>query len=572
MTRQETPAPPPARYWAFISHSSRDAAQAAWLQRAIERYGIPAKLARSRPTPAGEPAPKRFRPIFRRAAPPTAAGLDPATADALRASRYLIVICSPDAAASAGINREVEAFAGWGRRERILACVVDGTPNTGDERECFPPALRGQEPLAADVRRTADGRNGAKLKLLAGMLGVGYDALRRREAQRRLRRLQRAMAAALALVLAFAGLALYANSQRVKAVRARQEAESVLEFLTTDLVGAIEPLGRPDLVQEVQRRVDEYYGRMQVDADRYQALHDQAAAATAAGEEAQRRGDADLALVQYQAGLDLAGQMVALDPANAVGQTDLATAHVGLGGVLGAQGKVQEALAEYRAGLSLLEPLAQARPQDLDLQNDLLICHANCGLLLYSIGSPAEALAETRTSLGLAQRLAEASPDAPSFRESLAMSHLLLGNMLYAQGGLAQALAEYQSGLAILQQLVAADAANLEWQSGLVLAHRRVGDALLALGNPVGALAEYRAGLAISERLAPANPDLYEWQQALYGSYAKVAQVLELSDPTAALEAWQQAFDTLTAMKQAEMDLGPDEEQLYEQLRQKLGR
>ena len=37
------------------------------------------------------------------------------------------------------------------------------------------------EPLAVDLRPNADGKQGAKLKLVASLLGIGLDRLRRRE-------------------------------------------------------------------------------------------------------------------------------------------------------------------------------------------------------------------------------------------------------------------------------------------------------------------------------------------------------------------------------------------------------
>jgi hypothetical protein len=40
------------------------------------------------------------------------------------------------------------------------------------------------EPIAADARPHGDGKINAKIKLIAGMLGVGFDALKQRELQR----------------------------------------------------------------------------------------------------------------------------------------------------------------------------------------------------------------------------------------------------------------------------------------------------------------------------------------------------------------------------------------------------
>ncbi|HZZ43481.1 MAG TPA: TIR domain-containing protein [Tepidisphaeraceae bacterium] len=216
---QNAPEGSTCRYWAFISYSNKDRKWARWLHRSIEAYGIPAQLV-SHPTPIGEPAPKRFRPLFHdRAELPASSDLGSQIEVALRESRYLIVVCSPHSAQSKWVNKEIEIFQRFHGRERILAIIVDGEPNDGEE-ECFPLALRYNEPIAADARPEADGTSNAKLKLLAGMLGVTFDALKQRDNQRRIRQLKMVLALVTLLVAAFATLSLYANHQRLLAIDA----------------------------------------------------------------------------------------------------------------------------------------------------------------------------------------------------------------------------------------------------------------------------------------------------------------------------------------------------------------
>lgn len=139
--------------------------------------------------------PRRLYPIFRdRDELPSSADLGGVVQRALRESRYLIVICSRHAARSRWVNEEVEAFKRLGRENRVLCLKVDEALDA----DCFVPALlqhyddAGQptglatEPLAADVADDADGQRGATLKLIAGLIGVGYDELRRRERGRRI--------------------------------------------------------------------------------------------------------------------------------------------------------------------------------------------------------------------------------------------------------------------------------------------------------------------------------------------------------------------------------------------------
>ena len=152
--------------------------------------------------------PKRLFPIFRdREELRVSADLGTNINEALRQSRYLIVICSPDAAQSRWVGQEIVEFKKLEREDCILALIVAGEPNASDGKpgfalgdECFPKPMRYQlaangdlssqpaEPLAADVRKDKDGKTNAKLKLLASFLGISYDDLRRREHERRLQR------------------------------------------------------------------------------------------------------------------------------------------------------------------------------------------------------------------------------------------------------------------------------------------------------------------------------------------------------------------------------------------------
>ena len=183
-------------------------------------------------------------PIFRdREELPTATSLGEQIEQALEHSDYLIVICSPRSAKSMWVNEEILQFKRLGRSDRILAIIVDGEPNASDkpgleEQECFPPALRFElgedgelsdvrtEPIAADARKGKDGKQAAKLKLVAGLLGVKYDALAQRDKRRR--RIQRASAGAFATIalVAFAGLWYYGETSRKAEERARLLGES----------------------------------------------------------------------------------------------------------------------------------------------------------------------------------------------------------------------------------------------------------------------------------------------------------------------------------------------------------
>ncbi|MDF8333818.1 toll/interleukin-1 receptor domain-containing protein [Novosphingobium cyanobacteriorum] len=217
------------KYSAFISYNHRDKREAIRLHRALERYVVPKRL-RGRDSPLGL-LQKRLPPFFRdRDELASSSDLAAAVREGLEQSAFLIVICSPNSAASRWVNEEIRTFVAMGRRDRIRLIVVDGEPLSPDPaRNCIPPAiLEGAEgePLAADARPGQDGREGARLKVLAALLGVPYDELRQREAQRRHRRLAIVAAASTLGFAVTTGLAIAAVIARQQAEEARRIAEA----------------------------------------------------------------------------------------------------------------------------------------------------------------------------------------------------------------------------------------------------------------------------------------------------------------------------------------------------------
>lgn len=214
----------PTGYEAFISysHTEHDARIAREVQRFIEEFSIPSAL-RAR---AGR---ARLGRVFRDedelgAGGQLAAGLD----EALRCSRWLVVVCSPAAAASPWVAREIETFISYHGRERVLAVLA-----SGDQTTAFPSALvtsagmpcATNEPVAADLRASVPRRRrrAELLRLAAPLVGCAYDEL----AQRRRTRARRRMAlAAVVALLCFGVVGGVVISQRrqVDAVEERAEA------------------------------------------------------------------------------------------------------------------------------------------------------------------------------------------------------------------------------------------------------------------------------------------------------------------------------------------------------------
>jgi tetratricopeptide (TPR) repeat protein len=223
------------KYRAFISYSHKDEQWASWLHKALETFKVPKYLVGE--TTAMGTVPERIGKVFRdREELSSSNSLGTELTQALEDSACQIVICSPNAAKSHWTNEEILTYKRLGREDRIFCLITDGEPGA-DQAECFPPAVRFRmgtdgvlsdepaEPIAADARPHADGKQNAKLKLISGMLGVGFDALKQREQQRRQKRMLFVTAAAITGMFVTSGLATLALLARNEAEIQRAQAE-----------------------------------------------------------------------------------------------------------------------------------------------------------------------------------------------------------------------------------------------------------------------------------------------------------------------------------------------------------
>ena len=230
------------RYKAFLSYSHLDRRWGIWLHKALESYRVPKRLVGT--TSVRGTVPAKLFPIFRdQEELASSADLSAEIEKALAESEFLIVICSPNAAKSDWVNQEVLRFKRMGREDRIRTLIIDGDPNArepvppDEAQSCFPTALMFRfgadgpltneryEPAAADMRPGRDSRNIALLRLIAPLLGVGFDELRQRESEAaRIRSLVRlSIAGAFALLLVAAAVVGWIAFRRTE--EAAQKAE-----------------------------------------------------------------------------------------------------------------------------------------------------------------------------------------------------------------------------------------------------------------------------------------------------------------------------------------------------------
>ncbi|WP_232309589.1 toll/interleukin-1 receptor domain-containing protein [Luteibacter yeojuensis] len=512
------------RYRAFISYSHRDKTWAAWLHRALETYAVPRRLV-GRATAAG-PVPARLAPIFRDSDElATARDLGQKVAEALEASACLLVVCSPDAARSRWVDEEIRTYQRLGGGERIFCLVVAGEPNASrtpgrEAEECFPPSLRLRcdgdgnvlddviEPLAADVRPGGDGKADARYKLVAGMLGLDLDTLKRRALQRRARRAMALAAVALAIMVATTGLAINAMLARRDAVaashvaeRRQKDAEDLVAFMLGDLNERLAQVSRLDIMEAVDDRAMAYFQAQPTHELGARALMQRATALEKIGSVRLDQGRLDAALASYEAARVVAARLAQETPASVPNQLQLAEILSFIGMVHWRQGRLDEARKVFLDAQAVLDAASRVAPADRDL------------------------------------------------RFQLAMLDNNIGHVMEARGELDEAGRQYQRMLLLMQALARAQPGNAEWADTLGSAYNNLGKLALMRGDLVGAVGHYLADEAIQERLARAEPKDANRRDSLLTVLAIVGRTQALAgDTQAGMQRMQRAVDMAAAL------------------------
>lgn len=169
------------KYFAFISYSSQDYKWGKRIQNKLEHYRMPTTL-------CSQHGWKRqpMRPVFFAPTDIQPGGLSEELQERLKASRNLIVVCSPHSAQSEWVGREISYFHKLGRTQQIQFFIVDGIPHSGNPKsECFNPIIKTlelPEILGANIheriyRLSWLNQERAYVQLITKLLGVEFDAI-----------------------------------------------------------------------------------------------------------------------------------------------------------------------------------------------------------------------------------------------------------------------------------------------------------------------------------------------------------------------------------------------------------
>lgn len=549
-----------AKYRAFLSYSHADARQAQSLHHFIEGYSIPKRLV-GRETNQGI-IPKRLRPVFKdRDELPSASDLRSEINEALKSSEHLIVICSPDSARSRWVNEEVLTFKRMGRASRILCIIISGEPHATDipgreAEECFCEALRfyvddngmlthkRAEPVAADSRFGGDGRHPARLKIVAGMLGLGFDDLRQRDMRQQHRRMvaiTTASVTGMALTLMLTWAAIVARDD---AERHRGQADGLIGFMLGDLHERLSEAGRLEVLDSVSDKAMDYFGKMAPRDLNEETLLSRAGALSQLGQVQLTRGRLGNAMASFTEALITVEELSARDPSDLTRLFELGQVHFWIGYVHWENNDLVAADKSMQTYYLISENLYKAEPENDDYILELGFAFNNLAILSERRGEIQVALDYNQQSIELSREVHERDSENETYLAALADVYSWRGTMLKHNGQLAASVEQFGQYLQLASEASTSDPANTQWFEHRMIAHRFVGEGLLELGSLDEVRGNFEAGVSLGKRLIEIEPTNKLWQI----EHAMLSQRLAQTDIRAGMS--DQGLQLLESIRQ----------------------
>jgi tetratricopeptide (TPR) repeat protein len=519
----------PRRYKAFISYSHADGAHALWLQQALESYRTPKASRRARPD-----LPERLYPIFRDSDElASSTDLSESIQRAMDDSDALIVICSPAARASRWVNEEIRRFRAIGRGDRIFCLIVAGSPDPASADCAFPDTLLRDdggrvlsEPLAADLTAAGDGKRNAMLKIAAGLLKVGVDELKRRDAQRQARFWSLVAAGSLLVTALTTGLALYALHARREADVRRAQAENLIGFMLGDLRRNLERIGKLELLDSIGNQAMAYFAAIGERGTEKEML-ERAKALKQIGDVRFNRGQLEPALLAFRQALAQTRALYDANPGNNDYLFELGQAEFWVGYVAWQRGDLGGAYQSMQRYMEYSRELSRRSPANDDYRLELSYAYGNLASVALAQGRPEVALEEFADALALAESLLAKSPQDYELAFNVADTRSWVGTTLLELGRLAEARDEFAKAAMVMQPFhQQADDQRASYSYCRLLTLQA--DADIKRGDVGGARRGLEEALAVYGNLLEIDPTNTTW---LYNALTAETYLLSLVPP-----------------------------------------
>lgn len=169
------------KYYAFISYSSKDIRWGKKLHRKLTQFKLPSILCSD-----NVKSRKPIRPVFFAPYNIQPGELPDELKRRLEASKYLLVVSSPNSAQSEWVSKEIKYFCSINKKENVYFFIINGEPGSSD-KECYNPIIKETgfvNPLGVNINEKIYSfpfnhwnRERAYVQLITKLLGIDFDVL-----------------------------------------------------------------------------------------------------------------------------------------------------------------------------------------------------------------------------------------------------------------------------------------------------------------------------------------------------------------------------------------------------------
>jgi tetratricopeptide (TPR) repeat protein len=370
------------------------------------------------------------------------------------------------------------------------------------------------------------------LKLVAGILGMPLDSLRRRDMQRRQRVWMASMGVVTAVALAMAVLAVLAVTARNAAENRREHAEELVGYMVGDLKTKLDEVGRLDILEGVGGRVGEYLQTLDPDEVTDESLIQQAKVWRQLGEVGMDQGDLPRALEAFGTSRDILGELHRRNPESAQYVYELGNAEFWVGYVHLERGEfdlAESALNDYLAWAYRLNELEPGKPEWLMEQS---YAHSNLAALANrrNEADVDTALLHIEKAAALNRQVIELAPDNPTYLSEYGEAMAWLADTQLLACDLGGALVSRQENVRIARELMDDSVGNVNLKSRYAYALTGMGYVAWLVGLVEPAIENFTAARDILGQLSAMEPGNLHMRVDHLQRDVDIAQLLAESD------------------------------------------
>ena len=294
---------------------------------------------------------------------------------------------------------------------------------------------------------------------------------------------------------------------RNEAARQRAEAEGLVEYMLTDLREKLKGVGRLDVMNDVNRRAQAYYGDESVNGQLLDArvLHAQ-------GDDERIRGNIEGALSKFRLAEKITGRLHQQYPSNPDAIFGHAQSNYWLGYMAEIKGDMRSALDYKELYAVLVRDYSSLKGRDRSARMELGWSHNTLGAAYLKSANPDKATDHFKRYLAVFSKLVAEKSDDTKARYSLMDANAWMADAKATQGNFAQARRHREEQVRQLDIMIKSDPANVDWKLRRGLALRALARTLKKQGDLNAALMTVDRALAQLNSRNGFDPANAEWR------------------------------------------------------------